>query len=437
MFAWLQKSVTFTGSALFRGTFPLRKENFDHLRSSGVEIRDLPSGEEIIWALELTHPQWGEASLFNVRNLPLPPHALIEWDPELNPEEVEEIKSCGTAVQLVMKSNKNHILRDRKNALHYLNAILGDEGLAAIDHIGKKIWPRGALEIETAHDADLDVDGIMTYHWVTWDDRPAWLHSHGLGEIGFFDFDILNPSEELQEKSHDLLRSIAFKSLEGELNPGSTFTPLTSHEIRAVAADDFMAKAASEHRAIREGAEQDHRENRVVLCDASAGIVRSLFGNKPHPSSLLSAPYAETELIHFSTSATELLAARAKATFKQFTDLAAELAEFKPTPLVKLGCRTDNAKDDTDREHMWFEFHRMSGSQIDATLLNQPFHIAAMKEGDRALHSPDLLTDWAIFTIAGKITPAFSRPLRLIRRNPDRVREAIKESEAQESTSLE
>lgn len=437
MFAWLQKSVTFTGSALFRGTFPLRKENFEHLRSSGVEIRDLPPAEGMIWALELSHAQWGEASLFNVRNLPLPPHAIIEWDPELIPDEVEEIKSCGTAVQLVMKSNKNHILRDRKNALHYLGAILGEEGLAAIDHIGQKIWPRGAIEIETAHDADLDVDGIMTYHWVNWEDRPSWLHSHGLGEIGFFDFDILNPSEDLQEKSHDLLRSIAFKSLEGELAPGSTFTPLTSHEIRAVPVDDFMAKATPEDCAIREGVENDHRENRVVLCDATAGIVRSIFGNKPQPSRLLSAPYVETELIHFSTSATELLGARAKATFKLFTDVAAELAEFESTPLVKLGYRTDTAKDDSDREHMWFEFHGLSGSQIDATLLNQPFHIARMKEGDRGLHSPELLTDWAIFTIAGKVTPAFSRPLRLIRRNPDRVREAMKESAAQESKSPE
>jgi hypothetical protein len=437
MFAWLQKSVTFAGSALFRGNLPLRKENFDHLRALGIEIREHPPGENFIWSLELNHPQWGQANLFNTRNAPLPPHTLIDWDPELTPDEAQEIKSCGTAVQFVMQSNKNNILRDRKYALHYLNAILGEEGFAAMDHVAQKIWPRGALEIETAHDADLDIDGIMTYHWVTWEDRPCWLHSHGLGEIGFFDFDILNPSEDLQSNAHDVLRCIAFKSLEGELKPGSTFAPLTSQEIRAVSADDFMAKAAAEHRAVREGAELDHREARVVLCDASAGVIRSLFGNKPHPSRLLSTPYDESQLIHFSTAATELLATRAKATFDFFTRLAAELAEFESTPLVKLGYPTDNAEDESDREHMWFEFHGRSGDQLDATLLNQPFHIARMKEGQRGLHSPDLLTDWAIFTPAGKVTPAFSRPLRFIRRNADRVREAMKESKAQERESPE
>jgi len=111
-----------------------------------------------------------------------------------------------------------------------------------------------------------------------------------------------------------------------------------------------------------------------------------------------------------------------------FTSIAAELAEFEPTPLVKLGCKVDNAQEENDREHMWFEYHGMSGDQIDATLLNKPFHIAHMKEGDRALHSSDTLTDWTIFTPAGKITPAMFRTLRLIRQKKDELLQALKES---------
>src|SRR5687768_8675966 len=98
MLGWLQKSVRFTGSALFRGTFPLRKENFDHLRALGVEIRELEPTERFIWHLELNHPEWGKANLFNGRNMPLPPVTMIEWDPELTPDEAEEIKRCGTMV---------------------------------------------------------------------------------------------------------------------------------------------------------------------------------------------------------------------------------------------------------------------------------------------------------------------------------------------------
>jgi hypothetical protein len=50
MFAWLQKSVTFAGSALFRGTFPLRKDNFEHLRAFGVQLSETTTPEGFIWA---------------------------------------------------------------------------------------------------------------------------------------------------------------------------------------------------------------------------------------------------------------------------------------------------------------------------------------------------------------------------------------------------
>src|SRR5688500_8569626 len=96
---------------------------------------------------------------------------------------------------------------------------------------------------------------------------------------------------------------------------------------------------------------------------------------------------------------------RAKASFPFFVKLVEEMAEvsrqvpgFESTAALKLGYKVDDAKDDTDREHMWFEFHGMVGDEIDATLLNKPFHIAGMSAGQRSMHSRELLTEWCIFT---------------------------------------
>ena len=433
MIPWLQRSIHFSGSALFRGTWPLRKENFEHLRALGIDIADGEQKPGWHWSLNLKHPAWGEATLVSARDVSLPPHALIEWDAQLIPNEVEEIKSCATTVQLYSESRKNNVLRDRKSALHFLNAILGEEGLAAMDHIGQKIWSRDALSIENAHSADLDVDGIMTYHWVSEDDSVPWLHSHGLGEIGFYDFDILNPSPDLRGHAYDLLRCIAFNSVEGNVQPGSTFRPLSSTEIRCMAAEEFMEKASPQHAELRHDSEGHHDEKRVVLCDPAGGLLKTFFGGRPYPSRALSAPYPENSLIGFSSTATELMAQRARASFPFFMTLAGEMAAlardipgFQSSLLIKLGYKTDQAKDDTDREHMWFEYHGMNGDRIDATLLNQPFNISSMKEGQRKLHKIEVLTDWTVFTPAGKITPSFNRALRFIRRNTDRLREALK-----------
>ena len=439
MFAWLQRSVPFVGSALFRGTWPLRKENFHHLEASGIEVAEGEQNEAWHWALKLKHPEWGEATLVNSRSVTPPPAVLIEWDANLNRDEAEEIKSCGTMVQLMMDSKKNNILRDRKNALQFLHAIIGEDGLAAMDHVGQKIWSRDALAIETAHSADLDVDGIMTYHVVSNEDHQIyWLHSHGLGEIGFYDFDILNPSADLNGRAHDVLRSLAFRSLEGDLKPGGTVEPFSSVQVSCVPVDEFMSKAAPEFIALRDDSNRDHCEKRVVLCDAKGGFLSSLFGAKPEPSRELSVPFNEQNLIQFSGEATELMSIRAKASFPFFVKLVEEMAEvgrqvpgFEATAALKLGYKVDDAKDDTDREHMWFEFHGMVGDEIDATLLNKPFHIAGMSAGQRSMHSQELLTEWCIFTPVGKISHTNSRPLRYIRKNQMELRETLSEAKTE------
>ena len=434
MFAWLQKNVPFYGSALFPGSWPLRLDGFNQLQKRGVEITELPPNEECHWSLHLKHPEWGEATLMSSRNLPPPPSEIVEMDATLNQDEVEEIKKCGSMVQLMMESRKNNILRDRKNALFFLNAILGDDGVAAMDHVGLKIWSREALAIETAHAADLDVEGIMTYHLVTDDhgDRGVWLHSHGLGEIGFFDFDILNPHEDINHLAQDVLRCLAFRSLEGDLKPGAVLGVFAHGQLRCVSAEDFMAKSSAADRALREDGDGDHLNRRVVLCDAKGGLFSGLFGSKPQPAKILSDPYDERNLIQFSTEATELMSLRARSSFDLFTMLVDEFAslkgdhpKFEFMPAVKIGYATDDAKKESDREHMWFHFHGMREGQIDATLLNQPFNIARLKEGDRGLHTVDLLTDWTIFNPAGPITPSSSRPLRFIRRNLDKLCAAL------------
>jgi uncharacterized protein YegJ (DUF2314 family) len=141
--------------------------------------------------------------------------------------------------------------------------------------------------------------------------------------------------------------------------------------------------------------------------------------------------------VQFSTAATELMSIRARASFDFFVSLVEEMARLKnsipafgTTAIVKLGYRTDSGKDENDREHMWFEFHGMAGDKIDATLLNQPLQIADMKEGDRGLHPLDLLTEWTVLNPVGPITPANSRPLRFIRKNLDRLREAFAQAES-------
>jgi uncharacterized protein YegJ (DUF2314 family) len=356
----------------------------------------------------------------------------VDLDPRLNEEEKAAARSAGYALALRVEPRSGNVLADRKDLLRFLHAVMGDEGVAVVDHSAQTFWSRAGLEEELAHDAELDIDAIYTMHLLQDDPGPDgkgrvfWLHTHGLHEIGFQDFDVLEPAEDLQGHAHDLLRALAFGTVEGNLAPGAApFHVVVGQPVQAVPARDFLARApAADHALYRRNLDDGHLDGHVVVCDpAATGLVARLVrGAAPRPSRFLSGPLPGEVLIPFSHAATELLARRARQMLPVFRQLADELGELECPALVKLGYQVDGGGED-DREHLWFQVHGFDGDTVDATLVNAPFHIARLREGERGRHPLDLLSDWTIMTPFGAVTPRQSKTLRFIRENRDRLRE--------------
>jgi hypothetical protein len=130
------------------------------------------------------------------------------------------------------------------------------------------------------------------------------------------------------------------------------------------------------------------------------------------------------------------MAQRAKGTYLQFRQLVGEFAEFEFPAIVKLGYRVDHpgheGADDTDeREHLWFEVNELGDDRLDATLESAPFAIERLRKGQRGWHGTDLLTDWAILTPLGMITPRYTVPARHIRANREQFRQLMYEARRQ------
>lgn len=74
--------------------------------------------------------------------------------------------------------------------------------------------------------------------------------------------------------------------------------------------------------------------------------------------------------------------------------------------LVKLGLTTDDAKDATEKEHLWYEVQSIEGNNVTGQLLNQPYWIAGLNEGDvKTYPIQEVLTDWIIYGPEGEYTP--------------------------------
>jgi hypothetical protein len=429
--SWFRKDLTCTGAVLFRGPLPPRSEELDGLALAGIEARRVaPAGDEH-WRLELRHAVWGRADVFCPRAAPLPPTELIDWDPRLSRQEKDEVRAYGSAVWVRAEPQAHDILRDRKALLRFLAAVMGSHGLLAMDHVAQSCWSRAALLDELSHDAALDISALFTIHMLEDDDREVfWLHSHGLKEIGFCDFDMIEPHASSYREGYDALRALAFCIVEGQLAAGGGAFDLVhpGGSIQLVSARRFLGQAAGdEWRRWRANVDDEHLEGHAIVCDRLRRPWFGLRGSTPRPSRLFAGQFPTGGVIQFSSSASALMGERARNTYEAFRALLDELAEFSLPALVKLGYRVDGGGE-SDHEHLWFEVHACRAGEIDGTLVNHPLYIARLKMGERAVHSADLISDWTILSPFGSITPRFGMALREVRSRPDELRRMLAEA---------
>jgi uncharacterized protein YegJ (DUF2314 family) len=381
------------------------------------------------------------------RKVLLPPRMLIDLDPGLTGEERQAASAGGVCVNLTMQGVRGNVLRDRKFFLRYLRAILGGDGVAAVDHLAQRFWSAASLDEELCHDADLDVQSLYVMHNVSKDSSfkvsdsgtpPApqeedrrggtWLHSHGLAEIGFVDFDIINPSPDVTGRASDVLRAIAFSLVEGKVKGSAAAYPLArpNGAVRFVEVGEFLRKAPRSVAELRHGADDGHNSKRVVLCEPGGNLLSRWLG-RVKPSRYLSEEMPDEMLVYFTNEASDLMGERARNTYSLLRSLAGELEEFDLPVIVKLGYVVDGGKS-TDREHLWFEVHKMEDQRLEATLANDPFGIARMKKGQRQWHDVANLSDWTIFTPAGPINPRSMLPARAIRAHREEFRKVMRAS---------
>ena len=408
----------------FHGSAPPPDGAFARLRDRGIEITPT-TRPNAIWSLDLVHPEWGTAELMCVRDHP-PVEDYTRFAINLTDAEKRAASDANSAVMLSVPAKRKNVLHDRKRMLRFAEAVLGDDGVLVVDLATTLPWSRASLADELAHDADLDIEAIYCIHDVTPDDgaSSAWLHTHGLGEIGSFDFDVVRPSREFVANCAEPFRAIAFQVLDGQISMSEAHVPIgNAFEARFVPASEFMRDADPSDRAARDSAPDDHLDRRSVICEPTRRRLFGRGGDRPQPHRLpQSASMPDGSVLYFTALANELMADRARHTIHLLPELAAEFAEFEPGAVVKIGYPTDDGR---SREHLWFEFHGLADGEIDATLQSEPYEVSSLTPGVRARHPADWLSDWILIGPTGWVTPRSQAAARRLRENATEIRAAI------------
>jgi len=430
MINWWKKRMPLNGCVLFRGELPPRPDDFRFLESLGITITPARDNSTSKWVLQLSHPEWGNAQLTYNQDWPLPPQELLLFK-TMHEQDKEAANAARSMVVLHMESKHNHILRDRKLMLRYLRAIMGSDGLLAIDTMPAKAWTREDLDDELCHDADLDIEGIINIHAIrATDDSPRWIHTHGLSEIGAFDFDIFNPSDGAMHSMHELCRALAFLILEGSIGPSTSRFSLVhpNGDIRLVSMNQFIKNTnPGLQKSLQSLIDDSHRQNHSVLCEPAGSIISRVFKKSYlEPVRFLTQDFPENSMFCFSNTSSNLMAERALNTYPMLRNLVEEFKDLGLPCLVKLGIVTDDGSD-TKKEHLWFDVHELFDTHIYGTLLNQPYFIKSLNEGDQGKFSTELISDWMILTPVGTINPRSTTPARIIRSNKDEIKKLLEE----------
>lgn len=446
MFDWLKRKCTLRGIVTYRGAIPPTARNFDRLVAGGIAVREEPPEEEEHWRLALSHSEWGEAVLSCPRGfVPIPESNIaVSW---LSEADKTEVRLGESAIFVTMDSAGENVLRERKNLLRFLHAASGGDGVAIYDTVAQKIWSRADLEDEMRHDADLDVEGLYTIHAIMDSsmnaaddcDRTVWFHTHGLAELGLLDLDIVKPEPDVSGyQVTEIMRAIAASILKGDasLDSGPFTVGYPDADAELVDINDYLKNGRGYGADVLRGMfdddgsaedfNMDHLLRHAVVCEPGAGgLLKGLFGAKR--STPVRFPWVEDSvaMMYWSSDMTDLMAARARATYDIFREMTEEFRTFEFTVLAKLGYEVDGADDNRAREHLWFDVHEALDGEIDATLINEPFNIASMHEGDRGRYPVARFTDWTIFTPLGAINPRTFTAARKVREDPESALAAL------------
>ena len=415
------------GAALFRGALPPRPETLQGVERAGITLTPMPGREGFHWSMRAVHPAWGACEIACLRNPRRVPDLLLKHDARLTDDEKQAVRLGQSAVAVRYDVVDRNVLRERKKLLRFLHAVSGGDAVAVVDHSAQTFWSPVALDEELAHDADLDILSIFTAHAISDGDAPAhWVHTHGLAEIGFFDVDVVGASPALQG-AWEVMRSIAFSVVEGRIAVGADGVSIVGGlpPMHMIDARSFLGKSAKRHPGWSRSVDDEHLDNHAIICDPPTKGFLGLFGGEPRPWSGFALPSLEGRPVRFSDAATEVMAARARATLPLFGALCEEFADLELPAIVKL--RYEVRGPSRGAEHLWFEVNTLTDKFIDATLMNKPFEDIGMNAGDRRRHDLDRLSDWTMITPLGQISPRSLNKARALREKKDEILSFLRE----------
>jgi uncharacterized protein YegJ (DUF2314 family) len=309
--------------------------------------------------------------------------------------------------------------------LKIMDAIVPDASLV-VDFMSYRLLSAKWLRMAAKSSVPPSPDYLYTLHCVYDEDGENgssryWFHTHGLHRCGSVELEMLNFSRGA-EQMNTLINMTVKKFLSDPAKERERFTIgydgmginlcwLRWEEALKDLPENILGGASD-----RDEADNVHAEPSGILFAVEDG-------NMVSPE-IYAPTLAENPIYYITTEETNRMSALAKERFPSFDrifkkefkkpekksllkNLFGSKKEENPgwTFLVKLGLMVDAPESGSDKEHLWYDVSSIADNRIEGKLLNQPYWISGLNEGDVKTYPLDVLTDWIIYSPDNTYTP--------------------------------
>lgn len=303
--------------------------------------------------------------------------------------------------------------------LKVLNEIVPETCLV-IDFMSFRLLSGKWLNLTANSETPPSPDYLYALHAV-YDEKEEqtqyWFHTHGLIRTGITELEILNTTTGPQQM-YDLLNHVVKRFLFDQPKENERFTA-------GFDGLDLNLKWIRREEALKDfpisilGGLHD-RENDNSMHNEPSGVLFAIEDGLLISPEIYVSTLSKNPILFVSSDETERMSKLAKerylyflSAFKKYSNISKNTflnrifkqKENKPDMwsfMVKLGLMVDDAKNNTEKEHLWFSVTSIDDRSIEAKLLNQPYWISSLKEGDVKTYSIDQLTDWIIYDPDGE-----------------------------------
>lgn len=322
-------------------------------------------------------------------------------------EEMAALKKAGKALTLFMEFHK-----DCKKSFHLqlkLAVAMVPDLLAIMDESAEKLicakWAvMAAGSCVTPGPKDLFmVQAVSDKH------GEIWLHTHGLCRCGVTELEILKSDKDNYNNHYQLLSTFASYLLDKkeEFIPkeSSAYIGVLSNQQPVVVTYVSWVEGLKEYNKLNLGGVSDREEGH----NSRTSLIFAYKNEEDEKNGILSKVsefdkvYGDNPMFFISKEET----ARMKFLAMERFDFVKEQAENKDNKIIiKIGLPVEGDDEEDDNfEHIWFELLSFEEDRFKAKLLQEPYGVENMHEGDEGWYTVEDVTDWIIYTPEFAVSP--------------------------------